>query len=59
MTNEAMEKGKGFKELAARSRSLEAGSPEQLAVQKEVDDILNWYRSAPDEKVVTIKFGSS
>ncbi len=56
LTKEAMEKGKGFKELSARSRSLEAGSPEQLAVQKEVDDILNWYRTAPDEKVVTIKF---
>ena len=54
LTEEAMEKGKGFKELSAKARSLEAGSPEQLAVQKEIDGILDWYRTSPDEKVVII-----
>jgi formylmethanofuran dehydrogenase subunit E len=55
LTDEAAEKGKGFRELAAKSRSLKAGSPEQLAVKKEIDEILNWYRTEPDEKVVKIK----
>lgn len=55
LTEEAMEEGKGFRELSAKYRSLEAGSPEQLAVKKEIDDILNWYRTAPDSEVVTVK----
>ena len=55
LTQEAMERGKGFRELSGKSRGLKAGSPEQLAVKKEIDDILNWYRTAPDEKVVVIK----
>jgi len=55
LTEEAMEEGKGFRELSAKYRSLEAGSPEQLAVKKEIDDILNWYRTAPDSEVVTVQ----
>jgi len=55
LTEQAMEKGTGFRELSAKSRSLEAGSPEQLAVKKEIEDILNWYRTAPDKEVVTIR----
>jgi formylmethanofuran dehydrogenase subunit E len=55
LTEEAMEKGKGFRELSAKARSLKAGSAEQLAAKKEVDDILDWYRTTPDEKVVTIQ----
>ncbi len=55
LTEEAMEKSKGFHELSVKYRSLEAGSPEQLAVKKEIDDILNWYRTAPDAEVVTVQ----
>jgi formylmethanofuran dehydrogenase subunit E len=55
LTEEAMEAGKGFRELSAKSRALKAGSREQLTVKKEIDDILDWYRTAPDEKVVTVK----
>lgn len=55
LTEEAMNRGKGFKELMAKSRSLKEGSPEQLAVKKEINDILEWYRKTPDEKVVIIK----
>lgn len=54
LTEEAMGKGQGFRELSAKSRTLAAGSPEQSAVKKEIDDILNWYRTAPDEKVVAV-----
>jgi formylmethanofuran dehydrogenase subunit E len=55
LTKDAEEKGKGFRELSAKLRSLKAGSPELLTVKKEIDDILNWYKTAPDEKVVSIK----
>ena len=55
LTREAMERGKGFRELSGKSRTLKQGSPEQMAVKKEIDDILNWYRTTPDEKVVVIK----
>jgi len=39
LTEEAMGKGKDFRELSAKVRSLKAGSAEQLAVKNEVDDI--------------------
>lgn len=55
LTEEAMKKGNGFRELSAKRRTLSAGSPGQSTVKKEIDDILNWFRTAPDEKVVTIK----
>lgn len=55
LTEEAMGKGKGFRELSSKSRTMKAGSSEQLEIKKEVDDILDWYRTAPDEKVVTIR----
>ena len=55
LTWEAMERGKGFRELSGKSRTLKQGSPEQLAVKKEIDGILNWHRTASDEKVVVIK----
>jgi formylmethanofuran dehydrogenase subunit E len=55
LTKEAVEKGKGFRELSAKAQSLKAGSTEQLAVKKEIDEILNWYRTEPDEKIVKIK----
>ena len=54
LSQEAVERGKGFRELSGKSRTLKQGSPEHLAVKKEIDDILNWYRTAPDEKVVVI-----
>ncbi len=55
LTDEAMGRGKDYKELMAKSRSFKQGSSEQLAVKKEIDDILDWYRKMPDEKVVIIK----
>ena len=55
LTERAMENGKGYRELSAKSRSLKAGSPEQLAVKKEIENILNWYRTVPDREVVTIQ----
>lgn len=55
LTQEAMEKGGGFREFSSKARSLEAGSPEQLEAKKKADDILNWFRTAPDENVVAIK----
>ena len=56
LTQEAMEKGGGFRELSGKARTLEAGSPEQVAAKKEADEILDWYRTAPDKDVVNIKF---
>ena len=55
LTQEAMERGNGFRELSSKSRTLKAGSSEQVAVKKEIDEILDWYRTAPDKEVVTIK----
>lgn len=55
LTQEAMDNGKRFRDLSSKSRALEVGSPEQIALKRKIDDVLDWFRTAPDEKVVTIK----
>jgi hypothetical protein len=47
--------GKRFRELSEKSRSLVAGSPERLSLEKEIEAVLDWFRTAPDSEVVTIK----
>ncbi len=55
LTEEAMEKGKSFRDLSSKARSYPSGSPEQLRFKKEIDAVLDWFRTAPDSEVVTIR----
>lgn len=55
LTNKAEEMGKNFRDVSNKSRSYTAGSPEQLRLEKERDGILDWFRTAPDSEVVTIR----
>ena len=55
LTEKAMTKGKSFRDLSEKSRDLAAGSPERLSLEKEIEAVLDWFRTAPDNEVVTIK----
>ncbi len=55
LTHKAIDYGKRFRELSGKARTLAAGSPEQSALKKEIDDILDWLRTAPDADVVTVR----
>jgi formylmethanofuran dehydrogenase subunit E len=56
LTQEAMNRGKTFRELSSKARTMDDGSPEQSSIQKEADAVLDWFRTAPDSEVVTVKF---
>ena len=55
VTEEAGAKGKRFRDLSGKSRSLAAGSPERLSMEKQIEAVLDWFRTAPDSEVVTVK----
>ena len=53
LTEKAGTMGKQFRDLSGKSRSLAAGSPERLSLEKEIEAVLDWFRTAPDSEVVT------
>lgn len=55
LTEKAMEKGKSYRDLSQKARSHPAGSPERMSFQKDAQAVLDWFRTAPDSEVVTIK----
>jgi formylmethanofuran dehydrogenase subunit E len=55
LTQEAMDNGKRFRDLSGKSQTFDVGSPERLVLEKEIDAILDWFRTAPDEDVVTVQ----
>ena len=55
LTKEAMEMGKSYRDFSSKSRSHTPGSPERLRFEKEANAVLDWFRTAPDSEVVTIR----
>lgn len=55
LTQAAMEKGKSFRSLSSKGRSHPPGSQERLRFEKEIKEVLDWFRTAPDPEVVTIR----
>ena len=55
LTKEATEMGKTFRDLSSKGRSHTPGSPERLHFEKEINAVLDWFRTAPDSEVVTIR----
>ncbi|ACH38242.1 hypothetical protein Gbem_1223 [Citrifermentans bemidjiense Bem] len=51
----AEEKAKKFRELRGKGNALPVGSPERLQVERAVEDILCWFRNAPDVAVVQVR----
>lgn len=55
LTRVAEEKAKKYRELRGKGNALTVGSPERQQVERAVDDVLSWFRNAPDVAVVQVK----
>jgi formylmethanofuran dehydrogenase subunit E len=55
LTRVAEEKGKKFRELRGKGNSLPVGSSERQQVDRAAEDILGWFRNAPDIAVVQVR----
>ncbi len=55
LTQKAEEMGKSYRDLSASIRSAAAGSPERTRLEKDREAVLDWFRTAPDSDVVTIR----
>jgi formylmethanofuran dehydrogenase subunit E len=55
LTKEAVEKGKTYRDLSEKARSHAAGSPERMGFEMDIEAVLNWFRTAPDSELVTVK----
>lgn len=55
LTAKAIKKGKSYRNLSQKARSHPTGSPERMDFEKEAEAVLDWFRTAPDSEVVTIK----
>jgi formylmethanofuran dehydrogenase subunit E len=55
LTQRAEEMGKTYRDLSNQGRSCPPGSPDRLRIEKEMGAVLEWFRTAPDAEVVTIR----
>lgn len=55
LTKLAEEKAKPTRDLSKKARALPAGSPERQRLEKEVEEIFTWFRTAPDAEVVKVR----
>ena len=55
LTQDAIDMGKLFRALSKEAQSYPEGSPEQLVLKTKINSILDWFRTAPDAVVVTIR----
>ena len=55
LTEKAMEMGKRYRDLSSQKSAQASESPEQVRLEKEVTAVLDWFRTAPDLEVVTIR----
>lgn len=51
----AEEKGKKYRDLKAKATALSAASPERQRLEKGIEDLLEWFRTAPDVEVVHVR----
>ena len=55
LTRNAEEKGKMFRDLRSKARELPAGSPMRQRLERSAEDVLYWFRTAPDADVVQVR----
>ena len=55
LTRLAEEKAKPTRDLSKKARALPAGSPERQRLEKEIEEVYAWLRTAPDAEVVTVR----
>ncbi len=54
LTEESLAKGKQSRALAQKIRELPAGSSDRILLEKEIEKIYHWFRSAEEKEVVRI-----
>lgn len=55
LTEQALEKGKAFREISSKLRSLDSESDESIMLKKEKESVLDWLKTAPDSQVVNVQ----
>lgn len=52
LTRKAEELGLKSRDLGKKAKALPAGSPERLRVEREIEEIFSWLKTAPEQEVV-------
>lgn len=55
LTKVAEEKGKKYRELKGKAAALPVGAPQRQRLEKSIEDLLVWFRTAPDAEVVQVR----
>lgn len=55
LTRVAEEKGRKYKDLKTKAAALPVASPERQRLEKSVEEVLDWFRTARDGEVVQVK----
>jgi len=54
LTRKAEELGLKSQDLGQKAKAFAAGSPERVKLEREIEDIFSWLKTAPDEEVVVV-----
>lgn len=54
LTRKAEELGMKSRDLGKKAKALPAGSPERLQVEREIEEIFYWLKTAPEQEVVAV-----
>lgn len=55
LTKGAEEKGKKYRELKGKAKALPVGAPERQRLEKSIEEVLIWFRMAPDAEIVQVR----
>lgn len=55
LTKPAEENGKNFRDLSSKARDFPQGSPQRQRLEKEAEELLTWFRTAPEAAVVQVR----
>jgi len=54
LTRKAEELGLRSRDLGKKAKALPAGSPERVQLEREIEEIFSWLKTAPDEEVLVV-----
>ena len=54
LTRKAEDLGLKSRDLEGKAKALPVGSPERVQIEREIEEIFSWLKTAPDEEVVVV-----
>jgi len=54
LTRKSEELGLRSRDLGKKAKALPAGSPERVQLEREIEEIFSWLKTAPDEEVLVV-----